>query len=146
MAANTDTASREKHPMSDERLELVQTFFTLFFEGHVDEAVKLMEPTVVYDVPGRASPMGDFVGPTAVAKHLHKFLELTEVPIDVLSWDDWLIGTVNIAGVVRIHLQRPGRLQDFRAVFLVEVSPNVKIARVECFFSDPEALERFFSW
>ena len=36
--------------------------------------------------------------------------------------------------------------EEFRFVFLVEVSPNVKIARVECFYSDPEALERFFSW
>ena len=64
--------------MSDDRLALVQTFFTRYFEGHVDEALTLLEPTVVYHVPGRAEPAGEFVGPTAVAKHLRKFLELTE--------------------------------------------------------------------
>jgi ketosteroid isomerase-like protein len=136
----------EKHLMSDERLEMVQTFFTRYFEGHVDEAVALLEPSVVYHLPGRTGPTGDFVGPTAVAEHLQKFLKLTEGSIDVLSWDDWLIGTTDIAGVVRLHLQRPGRIQECRVVFLVEVSQNVKIARVECFYSDPEAFERFFSW
>jgi ketosteroid isomerase-like protein len=146
MAADTETALREKHPMSDDRLALVQTFFTRYFAGHVDEALTLLEPTVVYHVPGRAQLAGEFVGPTAVAKHLRKFLELTEYAIDVLSWEDWLTGINDIAGVVRVHLQRPGRVQEFRFVFLVQVSQNLKIARVECFYSDPEAWERFFSW
>jgi ketosteroid isomerase-like protein len=132
--------------MSDDRLALVQSFFTRYFDGHIDEALTLLEPTAVYHVPGGVPLGGDFVGPAEVAKHLRKFLDLTGDAIDVLSWDDWLIGTIDIAGVVRVHLQRPGRVQEFRFVFLVEVSPNVKIARVECFYSDPEALERFFSW
>jgi ketosteroid isomerase-like protein len=132
--------------MSDDRLALVQTFFTRYFDGHIDEALTLLEPTVVYHVPGGVPLAGDFVGPAEVARHLRKFLDLTGDAIDVLSWDDWLIGTIDIAGVVRVHLQRPGRVQEFRFVFLVEVSPNVKIARVECFYSDPEALERLFSW
>jgi ketosteroid isomerase-like protein len=132
--------------MSDDRLALVQIFFTRFFEGNVDEALTLLEPTVVYHVPGRVELAGEFVGPAAVATHLRKFLEVTGNAIDVLSWDDWLIGTIDIAGVVRVHLQRPGRSQEFRFVFLVAVSQNVKIARVECFYSDPEAFERFLSW
>src|ERR1700689_823545 len=132
--------------MSDDRLALVQTFFMRYFEGHVDEALTLLEPTVVYRVPGRSGVAGDFIGPTAVAKHLQKFLELTGNAIDVLSWDDWLIGTTDIAGVVRVHLQRPGRVHEFRFVFLVNVSKNARIARVECLYSDPEAVERFFSW
>jgi ketosteroid isomerase-like protein len=132
--------------MSDDRLALVQTFFTRYFDGHVDEAMTLLEPDVTYHVPGRDELAGEFDGPTAVAGHLRKFLELTENAIDLLSWDDWLIGTTDIAGVVRVHLQRPGRTQEFRFVFLVEVSQNVKIKRVECFYSDPAAFERFFSW
>jgi ketosteroid isomerase-like protein len=132
--------------MPDDRLALVQTFFMRYFQGDIDEALALLEPTVEYHMPGRAALAGDFLGPAAVAKHLQKFRELTGDAIDVLSWDDWLIGTRDIAGVVRIHLQRPGRVHIFRFVFLVEVSRNVKIARVECFYSDPEAFERFFSW
>ena len=97
--------------MVDDRLALVQSFFTRYFQGDIDGAVTLLEPTVVYHVPGRIAPAGDFVGPAAVAKHLRKFLELTGDAIDVLSWDDWLIGTTDIAGVVRVHLQRPGRVR-----------------------------------
>jgi ketosteroid isomerase-like protein len=132
--------------MPDDRLSLVQTFFARYFDGRVDEALTFLEPTVVFHVPGRVELAGDFVGPNAVAKHLERFLELTGNAIDVLSWDDWMIGTADIAGVVRVHLQRPGRVQVFRFVFLVKVSQNGKIAEVECFYSDPEALERFFSW
>lgn len=131
--------------MSDDRLALVQTFFTRYLEGDVGEAVKLLEPTVVYHVPGRVGPVGDFVGPKAVAEHLRHFLELTEKPIDVLSWDDWLVGNTNVAGLARIELQRPGREGQFRVVFVAEVSLNLKISRVEGFYSDPEAFERFFS-
>jgi ketosteroid isomerase-like protein len=132
--------------MSDDRLALVQTFFTHYFENDIDGALRHLEPTVVYHVPGRSPPGGDFVGPDAVAAHLRKFLELTGNAIDVISWDDWLIGTIDIAGVVRVKLQRPGRLQEFRLVFLVNVSENLKIARVECFYGEPEAFERFISW
>jgi ketosteroid isomerase-like protein len=146
MVAHKDLALREKHPMSDDRLALVQTFFTRYFGGHVDAALTLLEPTVEFHVPGRVELAGDFVGPDAVAKHLRRFLKLTGNAIDVLSWDDWLVGTVDIAGVVRVHLQRPGRAQEFRFVFLVKVSQNVKIDRVECFYSDPAAFDRFFSW
>jgi ketosteroid isomerase-like protein len=146
MTATTAPALRETHPVTDDRLSLVHTFFERFFGGQVDDALQLLEPTVVYRVPGRSATSGDFEGPDAVAKHLRKFLELTGNAIDVLSWDDWLVGSTDIAGVVRVHLQRPGRTQDFRFVFLVEVSPNVLIARVEVFYSDPEAFERFFSW
>jgi len=41
--------------MSDDRLAVVQTFFTRYFEGHVDEALTLLEPTVVYHVPAGLS-------------------------------------------------------------------------------------------
>jgi ketosteroid isomerase-like protein len=131
--------------MSDKRLALVQTFFRNYFEGRVDEAVEVLDPDVVYHLPGRAGPMGDFVGRSAVAEHMKKFLQLVERPIDVLKWEDWLTGDVYVAGVVRIELQRPGRFQEFRVIYLVEVSEELKIARVECFYTDPEMFERFFT-
>jgi len=132
--------------MPRDRLDLVQAFFQEYFNGEVEEAVKLLEPTVEYHVPGAGDPAGHFVGREAVANHLERFLELAQPPVDVLKWDDWLIGSTHVAGVVRFVLQRPGRVQDFRVVFLVEVSSNMKIQRVDGFISDPEALDRFFSW
>jgi ketosteroid isomerase-like protein len=131
--------------MSDERLAIAQTFFQRFFDGDVDEAAKLLGPRVEFHVPGRSGPAGTFIGPEDVTKHLRTFLEATETPINVLQREDWLAGSMYVAGVVRCELQRPGRVHEFRLIFLVQVGADDKIARVEAFFSDPEALERFFA-
>ena len=79
-----------------------------------------------------------------MAAHLKKFLQMTENPINVLGYDDWLVGTVYIGGIVRLELQRPGRLDEFRIVYLVEVSENLKISRVEVFYDNPDVFTRFF--
>jgi ketosteroid isomerase-like protein len=131
--------------MPDDRLAMVQDFFRDYFDGKVEAAVALLEPSVKLHIAGASAPAGDFEGPRAVADHLNAFLALTEDPIDVLGWDDWLVGTSNVAGVARIELQRPGRVGDFRVIFLVEVSVHTLISRVEVFFSDQAAFERFFS-
>jgi hypothetical protein len=55
-----------------------------------------------------------------------------------------LVGSVYIGGIVRLELQRPGRFDKFRIVYLVQVSENLKIARVEVFYDNPDVFERFF--
>jgi ketosteroid isomerase-like protein len=129
-----------------DRLSLVQTFLQHYTEGHVDDAVRLLAPTVEYTVPGVRGPASRFVGPEAVANRLEKLLRVTERPIDVLKWEDWLVGDTYIVAVVRFELQRPGRVQVFRVVLLFRVSSNMLIEEVECFYSDPEAFDRFFAW
>ena len=130
-----------------DKLVLVQTFFQRYFDGQVGEAVTLLDPAAEYRVPGIGTPGGTFVGRAAVAGHLDRFLELTERRVDVLKWEDWLTGESSVAGVVRLELQRAGRLAHTRLVFLVEVSADARrIVRVEVFASDPEAIDRFFAW
>ena len=131
--------------MSDDRLAIVRRFFQQYFDGHVDEAMKLLGPNVEYRVTGRSTLSGTFVGPEAVTNHLRKFLELTETPVDVLQWEDWLVGSVYVGCVLRVELQRPGRRQEFRLILLVQVGVDDKISAVEVFSSNPEALERFFA-
>jgi ketosteroid isomerase-like protein len=130
--------------MADDRLTLVQKFFQAYFDGRIDDAVAMLEPDVQIHLPGRARIAGDFVGPDAVAAHLKQFLEMTEDPVNVLGYDDWLVGTVYIAGVVRLELQRPGRLDQVRIVYLVRVSESLKISRVNVFYDNPDVFERFF--
>ena len=131
--------------MSDDRLAIVQRFFQQYFGGDVGEAEKLLGPNVEYRITGKSTLSGTFVGPKAVTNHLRVFLELTETPIDVLQWEDWLVGSTYVASVVRVELQQPGRLQEFRLVILVRVGEDDKISSVEVFYSDPEAVERFFA-
>ena len=49
-----------------------------------------------------------------------------------------------IGGIVRLELQRPGRFGEFRIVYLVQVSENLKISRVDVFYDNPDVFERFF--
>ena len=111
-------------------------------------ACDLLDPHVVDVVPGRHAPSGVFQGARAVAAHLSTFLRLTEDPIDVLKWEDWMAGVDNVAALAKIHLQREGQQHDFRVIFLVALTEHdggLRISRIESFYSDQAAFDRFFS-
>jgi ketosteroid isomerase-like protein len=134
--------------MTDSRVTVAADFFRDLFGGNVAAARDLLDPQVVDVVPGAHGPSGVLQGAEAVAAHLSTFLQLTEDPIDVLEWEDWMAGVDNVAGLAKIHLQRAGQQHDFRVIFLVSVTEGSgprRISRIESFFSDQAALERFFS-
>ena len=59
-----------------------------------------------------------------------------------------MAGIDNVAGLVKVHLQREGQEHDFRVIFLVTVTENDglhRISRIESFYSDQAAFDRFFS-
>ena len=134
--------------MPDPRVTVAQDFFQKFFGGDVSAACDLLDPQVVDVVPGTHAPSGVFQGVQAVAAHLSAFLRLTEDPVDVLKWEDWMAGVDNVAGLAKIHLQREGQQHDFRVIFLVSVTEDDgrhRISRIESFYSDQAAFDRFFS-
>jgi ketosteroid isomerase-like protein len=134
--------------MEDSRVTVAQDFFQRFFGGNVSAACELLDPQVVYVVPGTHAASGVFQGVEAVKAHLSNLLRLTEDPIDVLQWEDWLAGVDNVAGLAKIHLQRQGQQHDFRLIYLVSVTDGDRahrISRIETFFSDEEAFDRFIS-
>jgi ketosteroid isomerase-like protein len=134
--------------MTDSRVTVAADFFRNLFGGNVAAACDLLDPQVVDVVPGAHGPSGVFQGVQAVAAHLSTFLQLTEDPIDVLEWEDWMVGVDNVAGLAKIHLQREGQQHDFRVIFLVSVTEGSaprRISRIESFYSDQAAFERFFS-
>ena len=134
--------------MPDSRITVAVDFFQKFFGGDVSAACELLDPQVVDVVPGRQAASGVFRGVQAVAAHLSTFLRLTEDPIDVLKWEDWMAGVDNVAGLAKIHLQRQGQQHDFRVIFLVSVTDDdgpQRISRIESFYSDQAAFDRFFS-
>ena len=134
--------------MPDSRVTVAMEFFQEVLGGDVSAASDLLDPQVVEVVSGTHKPAGVFHGVRAVAAHLSTFLRLTEDPIDVLQWEDWLAGIDNVAGLAKIHLQRNGEQHDFRIILLVSVTENhgrQQISRIETFYSDQAAFERFFS-
>jgi ketosteroid isomerase-like protein len=134
--------------MLDSRVTLAADFFQKFFGGNVSAACELLDPRVVYVVPGTHAASGVFEGAQAVAAHVSTFLKLIENPVDVLKWEDWLAGVDNVAGLAKIHLQRVGQQHDFRIIYLVSVTEDdglQRISRIEAFFSDQAAFDRFFS-
>ena len=134
--------------MPDSRVTVAADFFRDFFGGNVPAACELLDPQVVDVVPGTHGLSGVFKGVQAVATHLSSFLRLTDDPIDVLEWEDWMAGVDNVAGLAKIHLQREGQQHDFRVIFLVSVTEGNgprRISRIESFYSDQAAFDRFFS-
>jgi ketosteroid isomerase-like protein len=134
--------------MPDSRIPVAEDFFQKLFGGNLSAASDLLDPQVVDVVPGTHAASGVFRGVEAVAAHLSTFLRLTEDPIDVLQWEDWMAGVDNVAGLAKIHLQREGQRHDFRVIFLVSVTEDdgrQRISRIESFYSDQAAFDRFFS-
>ena len=114
--------------MPDPRVTVAQEFFQKLFGGDFSAARDLLDPQVVDVVPGRHPPSGVFQGVEAVATHLSTFLQLTEDPIDVLKWEDWMAGVDNVAGLAKIHLQRLGQQHEFRVIFLISVTERRRAA------------------
>lgn len=134
--------------MPDPRVTVAADFFRRLFGGNVSGACELLDPEVVEVVPGTHAAAGVFHGVQAVAAHLSTFLRLAEDPIDVIEWEDWMAGVDNVAGLANIHLQREAQQHDFRLIYLVSVTEDDgrhRISRIEVFFSDEAAFDRFFS-
>jgi hypothetical protein len=64
----------------------------------------------------------------------------------VTQWEDWLVGLDNIGAVVQMRLQKTSRVYNFRSIYLVKMSQDAKIRKIDIFFGDQAAIERFFSW
>ena len=129
----------------EEWISIVEEFFQKSFRGEIGQAVALLDPEVTYDVSGSHPRAGHFRGPTEVARHMSDLLELTHRTLNVLRWEDWMVGVNHIAVLVHMRLQRTGAVHTTRVMILVGMSREDRIRSVEVFFADPVAAERVFS-
>ncbi|MGO9342581.1 MAG: nuclear transport factor 2 family protein [Acidimicrobiales bacterium] len=130
---------------NDTRIAAAQEFFQRSFHGEVSSAIELLDENVSYHVPGTHQLSGDFEGPEAVAEHLGKLLQLTSRTVNVLQWEDWMLGVNHVAALTHMSVQHRGAVHSFRAVYVVTIAEDAKIRRIEIFFADQAAVERFFS-
>jgi ketosteroid isomerase-like protein len=129
---------------TDPRIPVAESFFQKAFAGDISSATKLVDEKVRYHVPGSHSLSGQFDGAESVAKHIRNVLEITNSTVDVLQWEDWLVGVDYVAAVVRMSTRPRGSLLTFRAIYLIEMSEENKIRRIELFVEDQAQLERVF--
>lgn len=129
----------------DKRSGVAQDFLQRCFRGDISTAVELLDPKVIYRVPGSHRLAGTFEGPRAVAGHVEELLRETHHTVDVLQWEDWMVGVNNLAGLVNVRVQRDGAIGTVRAIFLLELSGGDKIIRIEVFFGNQAEVERLFS-
>ncbi len=128
----------------DKQSALAQDFFERIFRGDVSGATELLDPTVSYRVAGSHRLAGTFEGPQEVTGPFEELLRQTHNTVNVLQWEDWMIGANNLAGLVDMRVQRDGAIGTLRAIFLVSMSRDDKIRRIEVFFSSQAEVERFF--
>lgn len=121
---------------------VVQEFLQKCFEGAIGEAVELLDPEVTYHVPGSNSQAGHFKGAQAVAQHISALLALTEHTVNVLQWEDWMLGVNYVAVLIHLRVQRIGEIHTFRTIYLAGMSREDKIRSVEIFFDDQAAADR----
>ncbi|HXW34351.1 MAG TPA: nuclear transport factor 2 family protein [Acidimicrobiales bacterium] len=128
----------------DKRMEVAQEFFQRFYRGDVSGAAELLDENVTYHVPGSHQISGLFQGVQAVKDHLEKVIELSEHTVRVVRWVDWMVGVNHLSAIAEVHVQRRGAMHTFKLVYLLEMTPQNKLRRIEVLADDPAAVERTF--
>jgi ketosteroid isomerase-like protein len=127
---------------SDARIATAKEFFEKSFRGEVP--MELLEEDVIYDVAGVHQLMGHFEGREAVAQHMSKLRQLTHETVNVLQWEDWLVGVNHVCGFARMGFHLDAVDETLSVIFLITMSEDDKIRQIEVFFSNLAAAEHFF--
>jgi ketosteroid isomerase-like protein len=121
-------------------------FFLSYSREHVDEAVRLLSPEVVYSVPGRSRLSGVFQGPDEVRRHIVELIDFSRGTFEVLKWMDWMIGETHITALQYAQAQTPGRVYRGHHLYLLEFDPDDLLSVIKVFFEDQAAADRFFAY
>jgi ketosteroid isomerase-like protein len=127
------------------RLKNAQRF--LMHVGHQDteEAVALLAPAVVYQVPGNNPLSGRFVGRDDVQRHLAELFRSTRGTYDLIQWEDWMVGGEHISVLAYVQMQRDGRVLDAHFVSVLRFDTDDRICEINFFPDDLRKVDRFFT-
>src|SRR5271170_6735917 len=119
-----------------QRLINARRFFLSYSREHVDVAVQLLSPHVVYSVPGHSRLAGVFHGPDEVRRHIVKLIDFSQGTFEVLKWTDWMIGETHIAALQYAQAQTRGRIYRGNHIYLLEFDPGDLLSVIKVFFED----------
>ena len=129
-----------------QRLINARLFFLNYSLKHLDEAVQLLSPNVVYSVPGHNQLSGVFHGPDEVRRHIVKLIDFSRGTFEVLKWMDWMVGESHIAALQYAQAQSHGGIYRGHHLYLLESDPDDLLSDIKVFFEDQSAADRFFTF
>jgi|ERR1700733_9185792 len=127
-----------------QRLINASRFFLSYSTQHVDDALQLLSPDVVYSVPGHNELSGVFHGSDEVRRHIVKLIDFSRGTFEVLKWIDWMIGETHITALQYAQAQTRGRIYRGHHLYLLEFDPDDLLSDIKVFFEDQAAADRFF--
>ncbi len=129
-----------------QRLINARRFFLSYSKEHVEDAVQLLSPHVVYSVPGRSQISGVFHGPDEVRRHIVKLIDVSRSTFEVLKWTDWMLGETHITALQYAQAQSAGRIYRGNHIYLLEFDPDDLLSVIKVFFEDQPAADQFFGY
>jgi ketosteroid isomerase-like protein len=133
-----------EHSPEPQRLVNARQFFQNFSLTHLDDATRLLAPSVVCTVPGQSKLSGVFHGPDEVRRHLATLVELSGGTFEVLEWMDWMVGETHITALQYAQAQRESRIYRGKHLYLLESDADNLLSDIKVFFEDQAAVDRFF--
>jgi hypothetical protein len=119
----------------------------LIAQGHIEDGIKLLSPDVTYRVGGEHALAGDFKGREHTAAHLTELTTRTMGTLDLIKFEDWLVGESHFAALVTIIMRSDGRVSNVSKgghVFIFRFDADERIVDIRVLFEDERYIERFF--
>ena len=132
-------------PVEPARLVNARRFLMGISTGHADAVLALLAPTVVYTVSGHSPLAGTVHGPVEVQEHVRRVFRATSGTIDVLKWDDWLVGQNHVAALQFAQAQGAGMVHRNHLVFLIETDRHDLLTNIQLLFGNQDEADRFLA-
>jgi hypothetical protein len=129
---------------ADENLELLRRGYAAFNAGDADTLSELFSPDIVHTVPGSSAVAGAHKGTQNVLAMYGKLAELSAGSLRLELEDLLTDGGNRVIGITRSTAQRNGQSASYREAALFTIVDG-KIAEIQSFFTDIEAIDSFWS-
>ena len=119
--------------------DIVRRLYDAIGQGHVEAFIAMLDPDVVWTVPGRHDLAGTFTGVPALLAHLAEVVQRTEgkIVIDVV---EVIAADRRAVAVVDVELTVDGRSVQDRQVHLFELGDG-RITSVREYHGDEQAMQ-----
>ena len=145
MTATPFVATPESDTGEPARLVNARRFLMGISTGHADAVLALLAPTVVYTVSGHSPLAGTVHGPVEVQEHVRRVFRATSGTIDVLKWDDWLVGQNHVVALQSVQVQGAGMIHRNHLLFLIETDQHDMLTKIQLIFGNQDEADRFLA-